>query len=108
MLRKARIDAPGALHHIIVRGIERRKILYDNADRDNFVERSGSVLTEISTPCFAWTLIPNHIHLLLRVRATINSQILSVAAPGWQGVKEQEYQAYSELSQRRQAGCSGA
>jgi len=26
MPRKARIDAPGALHHIIVRGIERRKI----------------------------------------------------------------------------------
>lgn len=26
MPRKSRIDAPGALHHIIVRGIERRKI----------------------------------------------------------------------------------
>jgi hypothetical protein len=44
----------------------------------------------------------------LRVRAIINSQILGVEAPGWQGVKEQEYQAYSELSQRRQAGCIGA
>jgi hypothetical protein len=44
----------------------------------------------------------------LRVRATINSHILGVEAPGWQGVKEQEYQAYSELSQRRQAGCIGA
>jgi len=29
MLRKSRIDAPGALHHIICRGIERRKIFYD-------------------------------------------------------------------------------
>ena len=46
--------------------------------------------------------------VLLRVRAKINSQILSVEAPVWQGVKEQEYQAYSELSQRRQAGCIGA
>jgi len=44
----------------------------------------------------------------LRVRTKINSQILSVEAPGWQGVKGQEYQAYSELSQRRQAGCIGA
>jgi hypothetical protein len=44
----------------------------------------------------------------LRVRAKINSQILSVEAPGWQGVKAQEYQAYSELSQRRQPGCVGA
>jgi|GEM_PF-6859988 len=30
MLRKARIDAPGTLHHIIVMGIERRKIFYDD------------------------------------------------------------------------------
>jgi hypothetical protein len=38
----------------------------------------------------------------------MNSQILGLEAPGWQGVKEQEYQAYSELSQRRQAGSIGA
>ena len=44
----------------------------------------------------------------LRVRATIDSQILSVEAPAWQGAKAQEYQAYSELSQRSQAGCIGA
>ena len=45
---------------------------------------------------------------MLRVRTTINSQILSVEAPAWQGAKAQEYQAYSELSQRSQAGCIGA
>jgi hypothetical protein len=45
---------------------------------------------------------------LLRVRAKINPQIFSVEAPAWQGAKEQEYQAYSELSQRSQAGCIGA
>jgi hypothetical protein len=44
----------------------------------------------------------------LRVRAKINSQILSVEAPAGQGAKAQEYQAYSELSQHRQAGCIGA
>jgi len=37
-----------------------------------------------------------------------NLVILSVEAHGWQGVKAQEYQAYSELSQRSQAGCIGA
>jgi hypothetical protein len=44
----------------------------------------------------------------LRARAKINSQIPSTEAPAWQGAKAQEYQAYSELLQRRQAGCSGA
>ena len=37
MPRKACIDAPGALHHIIVRGIERRKIFIDDKDRNNFI-----------------------------------------------------------------------
>jgi len=46
--------------------------------------------------------------LPFRVRAKINSQIFSVEAPAWQGAKAQEYQAYSELLQRSQAGCIGA
>ena len=70
MPRKARIDAPGALHHIIVRGIERRKIFYDDNDRDNFIDRLGMILTETQTSCFAWALIPNHLHLLLRTGVT--------------------------------------
>jgi len=60
MPRKARIDALGALHHIIVRGIERRRIFSDDQDRDNFVERLGNIVTESQTVCFAWALIPNH------------------------------------------------
>jgi hypothetical protein len=35
---KDKIDTPGALHHIIVRGIERRRVFYDDLDRGNFVE----------------------------------------------------------------------
>ena len=35
MLRRSRIDASGALHHIIVRGIERKTIFKNDADRDN-------------------------------------------------------------------------
>ena len=66
MPRKSRIDAPGALHHIIVRGIERRKIFVDDADRNNFLDRFGGIITETNTSCYAWALIPNHFHLLLR------------------------------------------
>jgi putative transposase len=53
MPRKARIDAPGAVHHIIVRGIERRRIFKDDLDRERFLEKLGSVLAEGATGCFA-------------------------------------------------------
>ena len=66
MPRKSRIDAPGALHHIICRGIERRPIFEDDLDRDRFVERLCKVVLETESPCYAWALIPNHFHILLR------------------------------------------
>ena len=70
MPRKARIDAPGALHHIICRGIERRKIFRDVEDCHRFLDRMGEVLLDTVTPCFAWALIPNHVHLLFRTGQT--------------------------------------
>jgi len=56
MPRKARIDAPGALRHVIVRGIERRKIFRSDYDRKNFLNRLGKLIPETQTDCFAWAL----------------------------------------------------
>jgi len=66
MPRLARLDAPGVIHHIIIRGIERRKIFRDNRDRENLLERLGKLLLETKTGCYAWTFLPNHAHFLLR------------------------------------------
>lgn len=77
MSRKARIDAPGALHHIIVRGIERRKIFKDDQDRREFLSRLALVLSKTETGCFAWVLIPNHFHLLLRTGNYPISNVMS-------------------------------
>src|SRR6056297_3109223 len=70
MPRHARIDAPGVLQHVICRGIERGRIFLDDDDRHAFVERLSSLLAETQTPCYAWALIPNHFHLLLRTGGT--------------------------------------
>ena len=66
MPRQARIDAPGALHHIITRGPERREIFRDDGDCDDFLHRLGRIVRESQTRCYAWALIPNHFHLLLK------------------------------------------
>ncbi len=42
MPRGPRLDAPGTLHHVIVRGIERRKIVDNDKDRENLgISASG-------------------------------------------------------------------
>jgi hypothetical protein len=46
MPRKARLDAPGTLHHVIIRGIERRPIVDDDKDRENFFSRLGHLAAE--------------------------------------------------------------
>ena len=60
MPRQARLDAPGTLHHIIVMGIEKRRIVDDLWDRGNFVSRMGQVASDIETVIYAWTLMTNH------------------------------------------------
>jgi REP element-mobilizing transposase RayT len=76
MPRKARIDAPSALHHILIRGIERRHIFTDDSDRDNFIERLGDIVAETKTLCFGWALIPNHVHILLRTGETALATVM--------------------------------
>jgi REP element-mobilizing transposase RayT len=66
MPRKSRIDTPGALHHITARGIERSQIFADTADKSNFLDRLGDILSDTETRCYAWALMHNHFHLLLR------------------------------------------
>ena len=66
MPRQSRIDAPGALHHIISRGIDRQKLFESKADYEDFLTRLGLILKETQTGCLAWALIPNHFHLLLK------------------------------------------
>ena len=66
MPRQARLDAPGTLHHVIIRGIERRAIVTNEEDRRAFVERLGRLASELETDIYAWALLTNHAHLLLR------------------------------------------
>ena len=66
MPRQARLDAPGTLHHVILRGIERGRIVADAEDRAAFLGRLGDVAPATGTPLYAWALLPSHAHLLLR------------------------------------------
>ncbi|WP_235506230.1 transposase [Desulfatitalea tepidiphila] len=101
MPRKARIDAPGALHHIILRGIERRKIFYDDQDRDNFLDRLETVLTDTETPCFAWALMPNHVHLLLKTSATPIPTVMRRLLTGYAVSFNRRHHRHGQLFQNR-------
>jgi len=65
MPRTARLDAPGVLHHVMVRGIEKTDIFWDDEDRKAFLNRVDQLVSSTKTRIPAWVLMPNHVHLLL-------------------------------------------
>ena len=101
MPRKSRIDAPGALHHIIFRGLERRKVFRDNTDRDNFLARLGRVLQETGTLCYAWALIDNHAHLLLKTDNTPTSKVMQRVLTGHATYFNRRHRRHGKLLQNR-------
>lgn len=66
MPRQARLDAPGALHHIMVRGIDKTDIFADDRDKARFLERLGEKVTQGNCSIYAWVLMDNHVHLLFK------------------------------------------
>lgn len=66
MPRQARLDVPGALHHIMVRGINKSPIFKDGHDRARFLERLGRTTVDAECAIYAWVLMDNHVHLLFK------------------------------------------
>ncbi|MDI6687999.1 MAG: transposase [Desulfobacterales bacterium] len=83
MPRQARLDATGVLQHVMARGIERRKIFWDDKDRASFLERLAVILEQTQTQCYAWALIPNHFHILLRTGTTPLSTVMRRLMTGY-------------------------
>jgi hypothetical protein len=51
---------------VIVRGIEKKEIVTDNTDRNNFITRLGTLVTDTDMEVYSWALMSNHIHILIR------------------------------------------
>jgi REP element-mobilizing transposase RayT len=66
---------------VIARGIERRPIFSDDRDRGDFLSRVARIFPECGTGCFAWALMPNHVHMVLRTGdrplATVMARLLT-------------------------------
>jgi len=68
MPRQSRLDAPGVLHHVMGRGIEKREIFFNDADRHDFIDRLARLSDDGAMDIYAWALLPNHFHLLCKTR----------------------------------------
>ena len=101
MPRQARLDAPGTFHHVIVRGIEKRRIVDDRRDRSNFVSRMGQVSSDTETVIYAWTLMTNHAHIFLRSGAHGLSRFMRRFLTGYAITYNRRHKRHGHLFQNR-------
>jgi len=81
MPRAPRLDYPGALHHVMVRGIEGGAIFRTDDDRVHFLEELAAPVVDSAAGLYAWALMPNHAHVLLRT----GTMSISSLAQCWLG-----------------------
>jgi len=84
MPRQPRLDATGALHHVMLRRVERTAIFRENADRAGFVTRVTILAEQGAWTVYAWVLLPNHAHLLVRTALRLLARSMrSLLIPPW-------------------------
>ena len=101
MPRLARLDAPGVLHHVMIRGIERCKIFLNDKDREDFVERLAKLLPNTKTACYAWVFIPNHAHFLFRTGLVPLATLMKRVLTGYAVSFNHRHNRHGQLFQNR-------
>ena len=97
----ARLDATDVLHHIMIKGIERRKIFRNNKDLDDLLERLSVLLPETNTFCYAWALVSNHAHFLFRSGDTGIATLMRRLLTGYVIGFNRRHKRHGQLFQNR-------
>lgn len=101
MPRQARIDVPGLYYHVFARGIEKKDIFKCESDKNFFLSRLGEVIQDTATPVYAFALMPNHFHLLLRRETVPIATVMQKLLTGYAINFNKLYQRVGHLFQNR-------
>ena len=101
MPRQGRINIEGGIYHVIQRGLERRELFKDNADREEFVRRLAEGLKATEAKCLGWALMPNHFHLLIRTGVRPLSDLMRRLLTGYAIYFNRKYKRSGYLYQNR-------
>jgi putative transposase len=101
MARQARLDAVGSLHHVIGRGIEGTEIFAHDADRNDFLNRLADLCRQEALIIYAWALMSNHFHLLVRTARQPLSQSMRRLLTGYVVNYNRKNSRYGHLFQNR-------
>lgn len=76
MVRPLGIEYPGAVYHVTSQGDRREAIAKDDTDRMLFLDVLGQALERFDSQLWAYCLMGNHYHLVLRTREANLSRLM--------------------------------
>jgi REP element-mobilizing transposase RayT len=85
----------------MARGIERRRLFRADRDRDDLLRRLAALAHAGSVSVYAWTLLPNHFHLLVRTTQTPLSRTMRSLLTGYAGAFNRRHRRTGHLFQNR-------
>jgi len=65
MPRHLRVEFPGAIYHVTIRGNARQKIFNDDHDRERFLQRLADSVETYGERLYLFCLMSNHVHLVV-------------------------------------------
>jgi REP element-mobilizing transposase RayT len=86
---------------VIGRGIERASIFRDDTDRDDFLGRLGGLAISGAFTVYAWALLPNHFHLLVRSGNRHLARAMRSLLTGYAGAFNRRHKRHGHLFQNR-------
>jgi len=101
MPRLGRLDAPGVLHHVMGRGIEKRKIFLGDEDRNDFIDRLSALVQKGAIEIYAWVLMPNHFHILCKSKNLPLASSMRKLLTGYVVNYNKRHRRYGHLFQNR-------
>jgi REP element-mobilizing transposase RayT len=101
MPRQPRLDAPGTLHHVMGRSVERTKIFRNDKDREDFIKRTEQLCSNGSWIVYAWALLSNHFHILVRTGNQPLSRNMRRLLTGYVINFNRRHKRYGHLFQNR-------
>jgi REP element-mobilizing transposase RayT len=85
----------------MVRGLERRAIFRDGRDRADFVARVAACALAQAWTVYAWALLPNHAHLLVRTGRRPLAATMRALLAGYAGAFNRRHKRVGHLFQNR-------
>lgn len=101
MPRSARLDFLDIVQHVMSRGIEGCTIFSNNADRVEFLRRLSDVVITGQAELFAWCLMSNHFHILLRPRVMSLADMMRRLNTGYAVWHNRQHRRQGHLFQNR-------